>query len=92
LDPVTRKVTREGRAIHLTATEFRLLESLMRAAGRVLTRATLIEAVWGIDRDVETNTLDAFIRLLRKKVDEPFQARLVHTVHGIGYRMSPEGE
>jgi DNA-binding response OmpR family regulator len=64
----------------------------MRASGRVLTRATLIEAVWGIDGNVEANTLDAFIRLLRKKLDDPFQTRLVHTVHGIGYRLSPEGE
>jgi DNA-binding response OmpR family regulator len=90
LDPTTRKVVRGGRALQLTATEFRLLEALMRAAGRVLTRAALIESVWGVDRDIEANTLEAFIRLLRKKVDEPFETKLVQTIHAVGYCLRPK--
>ena len=57
----------------------------MRAAGRVLTRDVLIESVWGVDRDIEGNTLEVFIGLLRKKVDEPFATKLVQTVHAVGY-------
>jgi DNA-binding response OmpR family regulator len=90
LDPATRKVARAGRNLQLTATEFRLLEALMRAAGRVLTRDALIESVWGVTREIEANTLDAFIRLLRKKVDEPFATRLVHTIHAVGYCLRVE--
>jgi DNA-binding response OmpR family regulator len=89
LDPSTRKVARDGRALPLTATEFRLLEALMRAPGRVLTREALIESVWGVDRDIQPNTLDAFVRLLRKKVDEPFRTKLVETIHGVGYTLRP---
>jgi DNA-binding response OmpR family regulator len=92
LDPTTRQVVRGGRALQLTATEFRLLEALMRAAGRVLTRAALIESVWGVDRDIEANTLEAFIRLLRKKVDEPFATTLVQTIHAVGYCLRPKEE
>ncbi len=92
LDPATRKVVRGSSVLRLTATEFRLLEALMRAAGRVLTRETLIESVWGVGEDVEANTLDAFIRLLRRKVDEPFAIKLVHTVHSVGYCIRPEQE
>jgi DNA-binding response OmpR family regulator len=61
----------------------------MRAAGRVLTREALIESVWGVDRDIQPNTLEAFIRLLRKKVDEPFPIKLVETIHGVGYSLRP---
>lgn len=92
LDPATRRVLRGTSGLRLTATEFRLLEALMRAAGRVLTRETLIEAVWGVGEEIEANTLDAFIRLLRKKVDEPFTTKLVHTVHSVGYSIRPEHE
>ncbi len=89
LDPTTRKVARDGRALPLTSTEFRLLEALMRAAGRALTREALIESVWGVDRDIQPNTLEVFIRLLRKKVDEPFPTKLVETIHGVGYSLRP---
>jgi DNA-binding response OmpR family regulator len=61
----------------------------MRAPGRVLTREALIESVWGVDRDIQPNTLDAFVRLLRKKVDEPFRTKLVETIHGVGYTLRP---
>jgi DNA-binding response OmpR family regulator len=87
LNPSTRVVARAGRAIDLTATEFRLLECLIRRSGRVVARDALIEAVWGLTSTVESNTLEAFIRLLRKKIDEPFPRKLIETVRGVGYRI-----
>jgi len=69
LNPASREVMRGARRISLTRTEYSLLELLMRRAGRVVPRDNLIEAVWGFDSEVRNNTLDAFIRLLRDKVD-----------------------
>jgi DNA-binding response OmpR family regulator len=89
LDPLTRDVTRRGRAILLTATEFRLLECLMRCAGRVVPREVLVDAVWGPGSETESNTLEAFVRLLRKKVDGPFTNPLIQTVRGVGYAVRP---
>lgn len=85
LDPASRIVQRAGRAVSLTATEFRLLEFLMRRAGRVASRAAIIDAVWGFEEDVEPNTVDAFIKLLRDKVDTGHNQRLIQTVRGFGY-------
>ncbi len=90
LDPATHTVRRAGGTIALTPTEFRLLECLLRRAGRVVTRRTLIESLWGFERDVEANTLDAFIRLLRQKIDRPGQPPLINTVRGVGYRLGDE--
>jgi DNA-binding response OmpR family regulator len=85
LDPPKHRISRAGKPIHLTRTEYQLLEVLMRRAGRVLSRAAIIEAVWGFDGRVETNTLDAFIRLVRTKVDTGHQKKLIHTVRSVGY-------
>jgi DNA-binding response OmpR family regulator len=85
LDPGSHEVTRGGQIVNLTRTEFSLLEYLMRRQGQVIPRDTLIEAVWGYDRNIESNTLDAFIRLLRSKVEGDGGPRLIHTVRGIGY-------
>lgn len=85
LNPATQRVTRAGRTIPLTATEYRLLEYMLRRLGRVVTRAAVLEAVWGFDDPVEDNTLDAFISLLRTKVDKDFEPRLIHTARGVGY-------
>ncbi len=85
LNPASREVIRHGRRISLTRTEYSLLELLMRRSGRVVPRESLIEAVWGFDSDVRSNTLDAFIRLLRDKVDSAAEAKLIHTVRGVGY-------
>jgi len=90
LDPATRVVTRAGSVVLLSRTEFALLETLMRHAGRVITRTRMIEAGWGYDRDVENNTLDVFIGHLRKKVDPPGSPKLIHTVRGIGYALREE--
>jgi DNA-binding response OmpR family regulator len=90
LNPAGREVTRKGRRIPLTRTEYSLLELLMKRAGRVVARENLIEAVWGFDTDVRNNTLDAFIRLLREKVDVPGEIKLIHTVRGVGYCLRTE--
>lgn len=91
LDPASRRVSRNGQEIRLTPTEYRLLEFLMRRSGRVASRQAIVEAVWGFDEDIEENTLDAFVRLLRSKVDRDFKPKLIHTVRGVGYCIR-EGE
>jgi DNA-binding response OmpR family regulator len=85
LDPLGRQVVRAGKPIQLTATEFRVLEFLVRRAGRVVSRAAIVEAVWGFDEHVELNTVEAFISLLRSKIDRNFEPKLLHTVRGFGY-------
>jgi DNA-binding response OmpR family regulator len=85
LDPATRHVSRAGVAVLLTRTEYNLLERLMDRAGKVVSRGSLIEAVWGFEREIEENTLDAFVRLLRSKIDIEGQSKLIHTVRGVGY-------
>jgi DNA-binding response OmpR family regulator len=90
LNPASREVARAGRRVALTRTEYSLLELLMRRAGRVVTRENLIEAVWGFDSDVRSNTLDAFIRLVRDKVDVGGEQKLIHTVRGVGYCLRGE--
>lgn len=85
LDPSTHRVYRAGREIRLTGTEFRLLEFLMRRTGRVVPRRALIEAVWTDSEDIEDNTLDAFVSLLRVKIDKGRRRKLIHTVRGVGY-------
>lgn len=87
LDRATRAVTRAKHEINLTATEFRLLEFLMRRPGVVVSRNTIVDAVWGFDDEVNDNTVDAFIRLLRRKVDDPYEQKLIKTVRGVGYSL-----
>jgi DNA-binding response OmpR family regulator len=74
LDPASREVLRAEQRISLTRTEYNLLEKLIFRAGKVVSRRSLIEAVWGFDREIEENTLDAFMHLLRGKVDPPGRA------------------
>lgn len=85
LNPASHIVTRGEREIHLSPTEFRLLELLMRRSGRVVPRDAIVEAVWDFDHEVEENTLDTFIRLLRSKIDREHDRKLIQTVRGIGY-------
>lgn len=87
MDLDTRNVRRAGRDITLTRTEFAILELLLRNAGRVVSRDTLIESVWGSVSDIESNTLDAFVRLLRAKIEHAGEPKLIHTVRGIGYSL-----
>jgi len=84
LDTEKREAVRAGQSLELTRTEFGILECLMRAAGRVVTRDRIIETVWG-DRDVSENNLDVFMRYLRAKVDREGLPKLVHTERGLGY-------
>jgi two-component system response regulator MprA len=90
LDPESREVSRAGVPVVLTRTEYSLLERLMYRAGKVVPRRSLIEAVWGFDREIEENTLDAFIRLLRQKVDRQGLPKLILTVRGVGYMIREE--
>jgi DNA-binding response OmpR family regulator len=92
LDTAAHQATLAGEAVHLTRREFLLLERLMRNMGQPVSRDALIDAVWGHEKDVESNTLDAFIRLLRQKLDEqPEEESLIQTVRGFGYRMRLSG-
>lgn len=90
LDPASHRVTRAGEPVKLSSKEFGLLHFLMRRSGQVVPRRTLIEAVWGYDSSIESNTLDAFIHLLRGKVDAPPRPKLIHTVRGVGYCVGVE--
>jgi DNA-binding response OmpR family regulator len=92
LDPTSRQVFRGRHEIRLTPTEYRLLEFLMRRSGRAASRRAIVEAVWGLEADVEENTLDAFVRLLRSKVDQGHKERLIHTMRGFGYCVRPEAK
>lgn len=91
LDPGSQCVTRGERQVYLTATEYRLLEFMMRRPGRVLSRAAIIEAVWGFDENVEDNTLEAFVSSLRNKLDRGFEHKLIHTIRGVGYSIRQVG-
>lgn len=90
LDPVTHVASRAGVPITLTRTEYLLLEVMMRHPNTVLRRDTIINAVWGYERTVENNTLDAFMKQLRSKVDGGFEKKLIQTVRGFGYKLTPE--
>jgi DNA-binding response OmpR family regulator len=92
LDPSTHVVTRAGVVVALTRTEHNLLECLMRSVGRVVTRQALIERLWGGEREVENNTLDAFVKSLRQKLDGGDRPRLIQTVRGVGYSLREEAE
>jgi DNA-binding response OmpR family regulator len=81
----TYEVHRAKRLLVLTRTEFVVLEHLMRRAGRVVSRNDLIEAVWGVERDVENNTVDVYISQLRSKIEADSSSRLIQTVRGFGY-------
>ena len=90
LDTATRRVERAGRAIELTPREFRLLEFLLRAAGRVCTRMMIIEQVWEYDFDPGSNIVEAYVEKLREKIDGGSKTKLLHTVRGVGYLLKEE--
>jgi hypothetical protein len=85
LDTVTRRAQRSRKTFELTTREFRLLEFLMRSAGRICGRMSIVEKVWDYDFDPGTNLVDVYIKRLREKIDEGFELKLLHTVRGIGY-------
>jgi DNA-binding response OmpR family regulator len=91
LDPASREVHREGTPIQLSATEYALLEYLMRHPGRVLSKDAIISHVWDYDADVLPNTVEVYIGYLRTKIDKPFKsAALIQTVRGFGYRIGDQ--
>ena len=90
LDPVTRAVSRDGRAIELTNKEYALLELLLRHPGNVYTRTAILESVWGYDFDAGSNVLEVYMNFLRKKVDAAGSKKLLHTVRGVGYVLREE--
>lgn len=91
LNPATRDVVRHNKLISLTKTEFALLELLLRNAGRVVSREDILETIWGTEDSIEESNLNAFMSLLRKKIDDGHKLKLIQTVHGIGYRILGDG-
>ena len=89
LDPTTRRVTREGREIQLTAREYALLHHLMRKVGQVQSKAEILENVWDSDYPGADNVVEVYIGYLRRKIDAPFEAKAIETVCGMGYRLNP---
>lgn len=89
MDLLARTVKRAGQKVLLQPREFRLLECLMRNAGRVVTRTMLLEKVWDYHFDPQTNVIDVHISRLRGKIDKEFETPLLHTVRGAGYRLQP---
>jgi DNA-binding response OmpR family regulator len=89
LDPVTKQARRGSRQIQLTKKEFTLLEYLMRNPGKVMTRTILEEHVWGTESENVSNVIDAYIRRLRRKIDDK-DGSVIQTVRGFGYKMRPE--
>jgi len=85
VDPVKHRVIRAGHRIDLSAKEFALLVLFMRKAGEVLSRTQIASLVWDINFDSDTNVVEVAVRRLRAKIDDPFDAKLIHTVRGVGY-------
>ncbi len=85
MNPDSKMVYRNGKRISLTSTEFRLLEFLLKNKGKVLSRMTILENVWGIDFNISTNVVDVYINYVRKKIETSFDKKILHTVIGMGY-------
>lgn len=85
LDTRKHRAVRAGVALNLTAKEFLLLAQLARSAGEVVSRSEIVEQVWGINFNTNTNGVDVMVRRLRAKADDPFQIKLIQTVRGVGY-------
>lgn len=92
LDPASRTVSRTGEQIALTGKEYALLEYLMRNKGRVLTETMIVEHVWDMNYDPESNIVSVYIHHLREKVDKGYDKKLIHTIHSLGYTIKDEDE
>ena len=88
LDTTSHRIRRGNKAIGLTAKEYSVLECLMREPERVFTRTMIAEHVWNYEIYNESNVVDVYIRNLRRKIDDGFDLKLIHTVRGAGYRLS----
>ncbi|MFF7233648.1 response regulator [Streptomyces sioyaensis] len=91
MDLATREVTRGGRPVELTRTEFTLLEMFLAHPRQVLTREQILKAVWGFDFEPTSNSLDVYVMYLRRKTEAGGEPRLVHTVRGVGYVLRADG-
>jgi len=89
IDTVRQRAARAGVPLNLTPKEFLLLSHLARSAGEVISRNQIVEHLWGSGFQTETNVVDVVVRRLRAKVDDPFPAKLVHTIRGVGYVLKP---
>lgn len=87
LDPVSRKVTREGKPISLTGKEYALLEYLMRNKSRTITQSMIIDHVWDMNFDGLSNVVNVYINHLREKIDKGFPQKYIHTIRGVGYQI-----
>lgn len=92
LDTLTHRVKRGNKTIDLTLKEYAVLECLMRAPEHVLTRTQIAEHVWNYDVFNQSNVVDVYIKNLRRKIDSIAETKLIHTVRGAGYRISPESD
>jgi len=90
MDLLTRRVTRAGKPVDLLQREFQILEHLLRNKDRVVTRTMLLEQVWDYRFDPHTSLIDTHMSRLRKKIDDGFGAPLLHTIRGVGYRLSEQ--
>ena len=90
IDTRRHTATRSGLTLNLTPKEFLLLAHLARSAGEVVSRTEIVENVWDVDVDSQTNVVDVMVRRLRAKVDDPFERKLVHTIRGVGYVLRPD--
>ncbi len=91
LDTVTQKVKRAGKLIELTAKEYAVLECLMREPDRLFSQSNIAEHVWSYEADNQSNVVEVYIRNLRRKIDDPCETKLIHTIRGSGYRLSAGG-
>lgn len=90
MNPASRKVARDGTAIELTPREFDLLEVLMRASGDPVSKREILDRVWGIDGDHDPNSVEVYVRYLRRKCDIPFGTETIRTQRGVGYRVDDQ--
>jgi DNA-binding response OmpR family regulator len=89
IDPVTHSVEREGCPIELTPREYALLEYFMYHPNQVITREMIEQHIWNYDFECSSNVIDVYVRRLRRKIDNPFEVKLLATIRGVGYRLTP---
>ncbi|MNX48162.1 Transcriptional regulatory protein CusR [compost metagenome] len=89
IDSRSKTVKRNGEKIQLTAKEFKLLQYLARNAEVILSREKILDNVWDINFDMNTNVVDVYINYVRNKIDKPYQNKLIHTIKGLGYVIKP---
>jgi DNA-binding response OmpR family regulator len=92
LNTITREVTRENKSIELTSKEYSILEYFLKNKNRVLTKSQIAEHVWNYDFEYNSNIVEVYVRYLRKKIDEDFKNKLIHTIRGGGYVIKDKNE